>query len=133
MLFKSTAFNRSATPPRPARGCSQVPQAGDVCDTVVSVRRLVLTLPVTAALALGALAGPAAAVVPPKDCGSITVKAKRYNVKADQMTCRTAKAWSRTYLERRRKPSGWTCNRYTNTKLVFRCHRSTKSFFAIRR
>jgi hypothetical protein len=104
---------------------------GRVCE-LLPVRRTVLAIALTTA-ALGASSATAPAVVPPKDCGSITAKGKRYNVKADQMTCRTARSWSRTYLERRRKPKGWTCRRYTDTKLVFRCNRSIKNFFAIKR
>ena len=105
---------------------------GRVCD-LLPVRRSVTAVALTTAFALGASATTAPAVVPPKNCGTITVKGKRYMIKADQMTCRTAKSWSRTYLERRRKPSGWTCRRYTDTKLVFRCNRSIKNFFAIKR
>ena len=99
----------------------------------VPIRRTLVAL--TLALAVTA-AGPAAsaqAVVPPSDCGTIRVKAKRYNVKADQLRCTTAKRWTRTYLEKRRKPRGYTCRRYKNTKLVFRCNRGVRSFFAIRR
>ncbi|HYF25508.1 MAG TPA: hypothetical protein VD931_07190 [Baekduia sp.] len=94
------------------------------------VRRTTALLAVAAGLGLAA---PAPAVVPPRDCGSLTVKGKRYNVKADQLRCADAKAWTRTYLERRRAPRGYRCRRYTDTKLTFRCHRGVRTFFAIRR
>ena len=80
-------------------------------------------------------AAPAGAIVPPRDCGRITVKHKRYNIKADQMRCRDAVRYSRNYLtSSRRKPRGYTCRRYSGgTKLAFRCSRGVKNFFAIRR
>lgn len=96
------------------------------------MRRTVLAVTTAAALCLGT-ATTAPAVVPPKNCGTIKVKGKRYNVKADQLSCRSAKTWTRRYLERRRKPKGYKCNRYKNTKLVFRCHRGIKNYFAIKR
>jgi hypothetical protein len=96
---------------------------------------------VTRALLLAALtvvlaaAVPAQAIVPPRDCGRITVKSKRYNIKADQMRCADAVRYSRRYLaSSRRKPSGYRCRRYgRETKLVFRCQRGVRNFFAIRR
>lgn len=99
---------------------------------------LVVRRPTFAALAAGLLlaagpAAPATAVVPPRSCGSLTAKGKRYDVKADQIACSSAKRWTRTYLETKRRPSGYTCRRYTDTKLAFRCNRGVRQFFAIRR
>jgi hypothetical protein len=80
-------------------------------------------------------ATPATAIVPPRDCGRISVKGKRYNIKADQMRCAEAVRWSRRYLtSSRRRPAGYRCRRYgRETKLVFRCQRGVRNFFAIRR
>ncbi len=88
-----------------------------------------------AALVLAAVVAPGAgATVPPKDCGNITVKSKRYQIKADQMRCRTAKTYSRRYLRRHKRPSGYRCNNYSSgTALRFRCSKSIRVFFAIRR
>lgn len=97
------------------------------------MRRTVTAVITAAALALGATAGPSQAVVPPKNCGTMKVKGKRYNVKADQLSCRSAKSWTKRYLEKKRRPKGYTCTRYKNTKLVFRCNRGIKNFFAIKR
>jgi hypothetical protein len=74
------------------------------------------------------------AIVPPTDCGAVTVKAKRYEIKADQLRCPTAKAHARRYLAAHRRPAGYRCRDYgSETKLKFRCSRGIKVFFAIRR
>lgn len=89
---------------------------------------------VVLAIACAALATPSAAIVPPTDCGIITVKGKRYDIKADQLRCKTAKPWASKYLSARRRPSGYTCRNFgSETKLKFRCSRGVKVFFAIRR
>ena len=86
-------------------------------------------------LAITALsASPAMAVVPPKNCGMQTVSGKRYQIKADQIRCSTAKSHSRRYLSTGDRPSGYRCRNYTrSTKLRFRCARGVRVFFAIRR
>ncbi|HEX8102086.1 MAG TPA: hypothetical protein VF533_05720 [Solirubrobacteraceae bacterium] len=87
----------------------------------------------TCLLAL-AVAQPAGAIVPPKDCGTTTVKHKRYDIKADQMRCKKAKKYSRAFLRSKDKPRGYRCKSYkaSQTKLRFRCERGVKVFFAIR-
>ena len=101
-------------------------------------RRTPALLTATAcALVLGAAhATTAPAIVPPKDCGYLTVNAKRYNIKADQLACTTARRYSKNYLiSVQRKPTGYRCTRYnsTETKLKFRCVKGSRTFFAIRR
>ena len=98
--------------------------------TTLSVAALV------AVLALAAVSAPGAgATVPPKNCGTVTVKSKRFQIKADQITCRTAKTYSRRYLGSHSRPSGYRCSDYSKkaTKLRFRCSKSVRVFFAIRR
>lgn len=74
------------------------------------------------------------AIVPPSDCGTLTVKAKRYSIKSDQLRCATARSHARRYLSSKVKPSGYRCRDYgSSTKLKFRCSRGVKVFFAIRR
>ncbi len=80
-----------------------------------------------------AVAQPAGAIVPPKDCGTTTVKSKRYQIKADQMRCSRAKDYARDYLRSRDRPSGYRCKNYRGSKLKFRCQRGSKTFFAIKR
>jgi hypothetical protein len=96
------------------------------------VKRALVLAVLTGALVAAA---PAQAIVPPRDCGRITVKSKRYNIKADQMRCADAVRHSRRYLANsRRRPRGFRCRRYgRETKLVFRCQRGVRNFFAIRR
>ena len=92
-----------------------------------------VALAVTCAM-LAAFAPRGAAIVPPSDCGMLTVKAKRYNVKADQLRCPTARSYASRYLSKRRRPSGYHCRDFgRETKLKFRCARGIKVFFAIRR
>jgi len=83
---------------------------------------------------LAALAPRSAAIVPPSDCGMLTVKAKRYNVKADQLRCRTARSYAAQYLAKHHRPRGYRCRDFgRETKLKFRCARGIQVFFAIRR
>jgi hypothetical protein len=84
-----------------------------------------------------AFTAPAGAIVPPKDCGIIKVKGKRYNVKSDQLKCSTARKYTTTYLTSHHKPRGYTCNRYQGSSMTFRCvneHANPdRTFFAIKR
>jgi hypothetical protein len=96
--------------------------------------RLVKTVTL-ALVVLAVSAGTATAIVPPKNCGGQSVSGKRYQIKADQMRCRTAKLYSRRYLSSGRRPSGYRCKNFraSETKLRFRCARGVRVFFAIRR
>ena len=88
-----------------------------------------------AAVAIAMTAAAAPAIVPPRDCGNMTVSGKRYQVKVDQISCRDGKAYTKTYLQTRRKPRGYRCSRYTPRKnrVLFQCFNGRKVFFAIRR
>jgi hypothetical protein len=99
------------------------------------VTRISIATTLGLVLAVALTAAPAAtATVPPKNCGMLTVKSKRYQIKADQMRCRTAKSYSRTYLRTHARPSGYRCADYGGgTKLKFRCSKQVRVFFAIRR
>lgn len=89
---------------------------------------------VMACATLAALASPAHAIVPPSDCGTLTVKSKRYSIKSDQLRCATARSHARRYLSSGVKPRGYRCRNYrATTKLKFRCSRGVRVFFAIRR
>jgi len=95
------------------------------------MRRALPALLVLAAVLVGA---PAQAIVPPRDCGTTTVKNKRYQIKADQLRCKTAKPHARRYLSTGRRPAGYRCKNYSgSTKLKFRCERGSRVFFAIKR
>jgi hypothetical protein len=89
---------------------------------------------VLACATIAAIAPRGGAIVPPSDCGMLTVKAKRYNVKADQLRCRTARTYASRYLSTHRRPKGYSCRDFgAETKLKFRCSQGVRVFFAIRR
>jgi hypothetical protein len=91
----------------------------------------IATLLAVAGLAL--MPAPAPAPVPPKDCGFLTVKNKRLNVKADQLRCAPARKYTRRYMKGD-KPRGFACTDYgSETAIEFRCSKGAKVFFAIRR
>jgi hypothetical protein len=89
------------------------------------------------ALAIAALlvfAAPSPAPVAPRNCGEITVKSRDYQIKADQIRCRTAKRWSRSYLGSGWRPTGYSCRKgSTGSQLKFRCWKREKTYFAIKR
>ena len=94
--------------------------------------RLLLVLIV---LCVAVAAAPAAATVPPKDCGLTTVKGKRYDIKTHLVSCKRGKPWARSYLRSGRKPDGYHCRDYSAkvTKFRFICRRGGRDFLAIRR
>jgi hypothetical protein len=98
-------------------------------------RPALATLAFTLAVALLLVtAAPSPAPVAPRNCGMMTVKGKRYQVKADQIRCRTAKTWTRRYLRDADRPGGYRCRNYSSgTALKFRCWKRQRVFFAIRR
>jgi len=98
--------------------------------------------PFAAALAMGlalavllVFAKPSPAPVAPRNCGMITVDGQRYQIKADQVRCKTAKRQSRRYLNRGTRPAGFQCRGYSSssTALRFRCWEGKKSIVAINR
>jgi hypothetical protein len=95
--------------------------------------RVIALLAATFAFSL-VLAPKSWAPVPPKDCGMLDVGSKRFNVKADQIRCRTARRYTKTYLRGHHAPSGYRCRDYgRETKIEFRCSRGDRVLFAIRR
>ena len=94
----------------------------------------IIIVVVLAAACMAAMTVHAAAIVPPKNCGKLEANGKRYNIKADQMRCRTARKYARRYLTSGHKPRGYSCRNYgRETKIKFRCSKSIKVVFAIRR
>ena len=91
-----------------------------------------LALTLAAALCLPAATG---AVVPPKNCGTMDVRGKRYQVKADQISCTSGRRYARRFLIRGTKPSGYRCRDYPSKKgrVDFYCNDARKIYFAIRR
>ncbi len=92
---------------------------------------------VCAAAGLTALvAAPAGAIVPPRDCGKITVKGKRYNIKADQLRCPTARRYAEAYLRSGTRPRYYRCERGSG-RITVRCvaarYNPDRTFWAIKR
>ena len=95
--------------------------------------RFICVVLISAACLVG-LTVQAAAIVPPRNCGVLTANGNRYNIKADQLRCRTARTYARRYLTSARKPRGYRCRNYgRQTRIKFRCSRGIRVVFAIRR
>ena len=77
-----------------------------------------------AALLLLVFAAPSPAPVTPRKCGDITVGSREYLIKADQIRCKTARRWARGYRCR---------NAGSSSALKFRCWKSQRTYFAIKR
>jgi hypothetical protein len=87
-----------------------------------------------AALLLLVFAAPSPAPVTPRKCGEITVGSREYLIKADQIRCKTARRWARGYLRTGWRPSGYRCrNAGSSSALKFRCWKSQRTYFAIKR
>jgi hypothetical protein len=68
-----------------------------------------------------------------KNCGVIAnVKGERdYRVRANGASCDFARTWSRRYIRRGRRPSGWSCSK-PGGKISFYCRRGDKYYYAQR-
>jgi hypothetical protein len=100
----------------------------------LSVPRILVVF--TAALAAAVVFAPSAAwaPVPPRNCGMLAEGDKRFNIKADQLRCRTARRYARRYLASHNRPRGYTCRDYgRGTSIEFRCSKGQRVIFAIRR
>jgi hypothetical protein len=73
------------------------------------------------ALAAAMLATNAHAIVPPKDCGSMTVSHKHWHIKADQISCRTARRYAKAYIAHHTRPPHYSCHRYRGSALYAKC------------
>ena len=100
---------------------------------IVSPRTLVALLIAGAISAAVFVPVQASAIVPPRDCGILSVSGKRYNIKADQIRCRPARRYSKRYIASHWKPSGYSCRGYRNSALKFRCAKGIHVYYAIRR
>jgi hypothetical protein len=92
-----------------------------------------------AALVVGLLAAlPAGAIVPPRDCGTLKVGSRKFNIKSDQLRCTTAKKYADAYIRHHTKPHYYSCKKgASGSSLAFRCvaehYRPARTFFAIKR
>ena len=88
--------------------------------------------PLAAAIAL-ALVPAAGAIVPPTDCGRLTLAGKRYQIKVDQISCATGRKHVKGLALHHRKPNGYSCQTYKAQKdrVRWSCNDGRKQFFAI--
>lgn len=77
---------------------------------MTNLRTLAAVLTACALLA-GTLAASAGAVIPPRNCGTIMAKGKKWQVKADQLRCKKAKRYSKRYIRRKKEPRYYDCRR----------------------
>lgn len=89
--------------------------------TFTTATKLKLTALAATAIVGASTAVPADAIVPPKNCGTVTYKSKRYTVKADNLRCTKAKSFALDLLRNNDRPRYYTCRRYSGSKLVFTC------------
>ena len=81
-----------------------------------------------------AVAATAPAIVAPKNCGYQKAKGKRWQIKADGVTCRWAEPRMVAYIKRGTEPRGWNCRRNPDSLQRYRCTKgTTKSIFAIKK
>jgi hypothetical protein len=100
---------------------------------LIALRSLIVTA-ITLAVFVALAPGAAWAPVPPRNCGMLEAKGKRFNIKADQIRCRTARRQARRYIVDHVKPRGYSCRRYgRDTSIAFRCSKGDRVLFAIRR
>lgn len=97
--------------------------------------RVTIFLAVLATAALVALPAGAPAVVPPRDCGMLTVEGKRYQAKVDQIACTDGKSYIKRWLTKRTHPRGYRCSSFKSRKnrVRFQCANGVKVYLAIRR
>jgi hypothetical protein len=90
---------------------------------MISLRRFTPLVPALALAVIAALlaAAPGHAIVPPKNCGSITVKHHRYNIKGDQLPCKQARSYAATYVGHHKTAHGYRCQRFSGSALVAKC------------
>jgi len=100
----------------------------------LSFKRILVVVTAALSLVVVLAPSPAWAPVPPRNCGMLEKGSKRFNIKADQLRCRTARRYARRYLTSHDRPRGFTCRDYGGgTSIKFRCSKGQKVIFAIRR
>lgn len=73
--------------------------------------RTTLAAVAAAALSIPLLPAESGAIVPPRNCGTMEVRGKTWQVKADQVRCRRARRYARDYIRGEGMPPAYTCRR----------------------
>jgi hypothetical protein len=92
--------------------------------TIPTKLKLTALMAVLAALLIVAV--PASAIVPPKNCGTMSVSGKRWQVIADQITCSSAKRYATTYIRSYDAPRYYKCQRGPSGSSLWRTCRATR-------
>lgn len=85
------------------------------------MKRILILAGLAAMLFSGVFTAPASSIVPPKNCKSTKVGKKRYYVKADRLSCKRARSYTRYYLRKRKAPRRFKCRKAKRSVLVFQC------------
>ena len=100
---------------------------------IINPRTWVALLTAGALLAAMLIPAGSGAIVPPRNCGNLSVNGRTYNIKADQIRCPRARRYAKRFLVSHTKPDGYSCRTYTNSALKFRCAKGIRVYYAIRR
>lgn len=71
-----------------------------------------LATAVVLAVGFGTAAAPVSEAIPPRVCGKVSHKGKRYVVHAHIVKCSFSLTWAKRYLKRRAVPEGYKCNAF---------------------
>ena len=98
------------------------------------MKTILLTLLAAVLAAATVLPTTAPAIVPPKACKAIKVDGKKHRIRADGVTCRFARRKGRIFLDTRREPRGYDCDKYPGSSLkTFNCAKgTTKKFYGLK-
>jgi hypothetical protein len=84
-------------------------------------KNMLAALAAVAALAAAIFATNVHAIVPPKDCGRMTVSHKHWHIKADQISCKRARSYAKAYIAHHTRPPHYSCHRYKGSALYAKC------------
>jgi hypothetical protein len=104
-----------------------------ILSQIVTPRSLVALVVAGFLSAAALIPAESGAIVPPRNCGKLSVHGRTYNIKADQLRCWRARRYAKRYLVSRWRPSGYRCRTYQNSALRFRCAKGIRVYYAIRR
>ena len=104
-----------------------------ILTQILNPRSLVVLVVAGALSAAALMPAQSGAIVPPRNCGNMSVNSRTYNIKADQIRCPRARRYARRYLTSRSRPPGYSCRTYSSSALKFRCAKGIHVYYAIRR
>jgi hypothetical protein len=85
------------------------------------LQRTLRTIVPAVVIGVALAGGSAHAIVPPKNCGTIKVSHKKWQIKADQIRCTTARKYATTYIAHHTRPRGYSCHKFSGSALYAKC------------